>query len=409
VRFELYNATPRDASIRGIYLNGDETHPLVSSIFMGGFQIAGDTPETLEYILPAGDSGVAIMYMYPLQGPFSLNVLIETSAGVFEVLLMGEITSNIVQCLSLVDTPVVTRGRFEGLLSYRDHFFVSQGYDGFLAIRHVDPEPLEIVHRIDPEDEDDIFGSTVLYENYALVASGLELKIIDLTEPSAPRLDASIHPSLDLGRLRISPDFLYAEDRGLVEPGGGIAVFELRQDPSTMTWYDYWENDTGAPLTDFAVEGSLAYVLTTSHFHVLDISDPGAIKVIHSVPLQYESNMFQISGGYAYILEPDGATGSVIEIIDISDPSQAFAASGYQADGVTLQKLFIEGDTMYAVHDDSTTGDYESSLHLYDVANPLQPVYQRFHADVQFNLDMLFSDTRYLYSGSGRLIYVIER
>lgn len=194
--------------------------------------------------------------------------------------------------------------------------------------------------------------SLFVHENYLYAFWGDSLFIIDLSDPSVPKLTGSCYVSEVSSHIRIveqdlqvDGDYAYLVSRD----HGGLVVIDLRQktNPVVVVTED---SGSDTPLYSLLVEGEVLYALgeDAGHFRLycIDISVPLLPKVLGSILLNSSVNgcrSFSRKGSKIYI------TGTYFEVIDISDPTTPLK---YEIDRTNLYlsqqtRSIFHGDTLF--------------------------------------------------------------
>lgn len=143
------------------------------------------------------------------------------------------------------------------------------------------------------------------------------IDVYEISIPQRPLLVERYDGSLDLQGLFFARGALFAT---------GEIVFTM--DPADMTeWFGSWDL-YGHPeehFNDIFVAGELAYVAADDGFYVLDVTDPSAMDVVAQMRDEASWTSLFVAGGRAYVtgslrLPGDLEPTEGLHIIDVSDP-----------------------------------------------------------------------------------------
>ncbi|MEZ4660140.1 MAG: hypothetical protein R2911_21490 [Caldilineaceae bacterium] len=181
----------------------------------------------------------------------------------------------------------------------------------------------------------------------------------------------------------------------------------------------------GGSMLSVAINGNRAFVGFSTHFVVLDISDPTQPRWMAELPIS--ANAIELRGPYAYI---DGADG--LFAVDISDPEHPIQVNRLEFSSVLTAisiadaQAYLLGDSKLYVVKLGTQGAMEriaelmlsvpgesiaalsgyayigstQGLYVIDVRDPLQPVTRAFHN---------FASTAYGVTSADGVIYFINQ
>lgn len=259
-----------------------------------------------------------------------------------------------------------------------------------------------------PDGGDDPFLSLAVEGKYAYMIQGnvekpKRLQVVDLTDPSQPKVVGSSPVTVEAMRVAVSGKHAYVLD----EPK--LRVFDA-SDPTAPR--DVGSCELGENLWDLAIAGKYAYVTDVESVRVIDLENPSAPKQVGQCEVPSAQGI-AVSGKYAYIAcDIEG-----LHVVDVADPmmpkevgrfrrpagAAAVAIAGKYAyiaggeDAVTLWVADISDPTRprrvgsfgdwiagsVAVQGDLTFlagGD----LDILDTSNPAVPKQVGSHSDVGF-------------------------
>jgi len=200
-------------------------------------------------------------------------------------------------------------------------------------------------------------NSVVVSGRYAYVVDSAsdDLKVIDVSDPSAP----SLVGSLGIGTFPVS---VYVSGRyAYVTDPGGLRVIDV-SDPSAPSL-------AGSLIfsqpVSVVVSGRYAYMIDglNSDLKVFDVSDPSAPSPAGSLAIGANPNSVVVSGRYAYVVDQSSID---LKVIDVSDPS-APSLAGSLAIGAFPTSVVVSGRYAYVVDNESV------DLKVIDVSDPSAP------------------------------------
>jgi hypothetical protein len=251
----------------------------------------------------------------------------------------------------------------------------------------------------------------VLRPPYAFVAGGeAGFLVVDISDPSAPHLVASIDPDSYIADLALSGDYAYLADRrsyfhvvdihdpeapallgtidvpgmelAVASAGSYAAVVTLDQglymvsavDPAHPVVVGFL--DTPGRALDVAVEGDFAFVADEypRGLQVADISDPTSPQGIGQYQTYDLSKTITIVDGHAYIGEesdPPFVT-TTVEIFDVSNPHLP-ARLGHVQTGQRVMDVVVSEGRAYLAEYTVYFTDLPS-YQIADVNDPTQPI-----------------------------------
>jgi len=156
-------------------------------------------------------------------------------------------------------------------------------------------------------------SAVALAGNYAFLALGSALEIVDVSDPARAHLVGRVEgPSSDrpvrISGLAVDGERVYAVG------GATLTVFDVSRPTEPRTRFAVPLPETGA---DLATARNRVYVVSGVAFYVLDITGPEAPRVAASIAVG--GSKMALAGDVAYVL------GSGVTAIDISDPDRPVA------------------------------------------------------------------------------------
>ena len=192
--------------------------------------------------------------------------------------------------------------------------------------------------------------------NYAYVADGTGIYIVDVSNPSSPTLLGSCknteyaYGDYAYG-VSVSGNYAYVADWY-----NGLVIFDV-SNPSSPTLVKSYKNVLP---TSVSVIGNYAYVANGTGIYIVDIENPSSAILIGSYKTAGEANDVSVSGKYAYV-----ADGTGIDIVDVSNPSSPNLVGSYKTAG-EANDVSVSGKYAYVA--DGT------GIDIVDVSNPSSPI-----------------------------------
>jgi hypothetical protein len=198
--------------------------------------------------------------------------------------------------------------------------------------------------------------SITVREKTAYLAAGQEgLKIVDVSDPMSPQINAAVDTNGEARDIGLSGSYAFVADGT-----EGLAVIDIRNpaDPKTVGKWDSPGESMGIVVRD-----EIAYIADGSAgLQVVNIGDPAKPSPLGSCDTDGTAEDITLSGNHAYIA--DGSSG--LKVMDISKPSAprqvaSLTTSGY-CRGVSADGNLVCAGNLY-------DGGYQ----VIDVANPAAP------------------------------------
>jgi hypothetical protein len=201
--------------------------------------------------------------------------------------------------------------------------------------------------------------------SYAYVVDGNSLRIIDVSDPTAPIETGVLEPSGSLYDVAVAGSYAY-----LANSTRGLRIIDVSDpaDPAEVGLCDTPGNSVGV-----AVAGNYAYVADGSGggLRIIDISDP-AVPTEVGFYITYNARDVAVVANYAYVA--DGSGGG-LRIIDVSDPANPIEVGSYGTPG-TAEDVAMAGDYAYTANYYSSGG---GTLHIIDISVPEAPAGAGFY------------------------------
>jgi len=198
---------------------------------------------------------------------------------------------------------------------------VTDGETGYLCLVDVSDPQVPAVRSseyiVRPNTDDYIVGLTatggrvLVHTATYQYSNGVVLRDVNVQNPMSPFVVGS--------RVLMGPYYsiIADEDVGLLYDGSDPILLDLTRVEGPQTTDILWP---GEYFSQFEFIGENACVLTNDTFAIYDVSDPYAPVLIDAVTSADSDYVrFTVSGSYAVISRN---TGAVVEVVDISEPSE---------------------------------------------------------------------------------------
>lgn len=216
--------------------------------------------------------------------------------------------------------------------------------------------------------------------NYAYIGEGWSLRILDISNPSAPKPKGNIVIPNGVNAVAVSGKLAYVADSS-----GGFRIIDVSI-PEAPFKRGFHETPDFAH--DLAIFGNLVYVADgVAGLRIINVSNPGA---------PYESGFFDtpgvangvaVSGNLVYVA--DGEAG--LRIIDVSNPDAPYEHGFYDTPSVAYD-IALSGDLAYVA-------DESGGLRIIDVSNPEAPYEHGFYVTNGATKVEVSGDLTYVESG----------
>ncbi len=189
--------------------------------------------------------------------------------------------------------------------------------------------------------------------NYAYVADGSGLQIVDISNPTDPINVSAYNTTSFAYNVFVSGDS-YSNYAFIATESALLVV-----DVSNPLYPNYVGNYTDGGRGVF-VDSNYAYVADWYGLKIIDISNPTNPTLAGSCDTPGEPYNVFISGEYAYVADRE----SGLQVIDIFDPTDPIIAGSYDT-GIACD-VFVSGDYAYVA-------DWNSGLQVVDISDPANP------------------------------------
>ena len=196
--------------------------------------------------------------------------------------------------------------------------------------------------------------------SYAYVVdwSSDDLKVIDISDPTAPMLIGSLAIGPSPESISVLGNYAYVVDQG----SDDLKVIDI-SDPTDPTLTGSLA--IGPDPRSISVFGNYAYVVdaVSADLKVIDISDPTAPMLSGSLAIGAFPTSMSVSGNYAYVVD---LLSDDLKVIDISDPTAPMLI-GSLAIGPIPESISVLGNYAYVVDQGS------DDLKVIDISDPTAP------------------------------------
>ncbi len=190
--------------------------------------------------------------------------------------------------------------------------------------------------------------------DYAYLAAGVAMTVIDISLPSQPRQVGYCEMPTGARGVAVAGDYAY-----VVAPDGGLRVISVADPthPVEVGYYDAYDRSALA----VAVQGDYAYVAYESSLWVISVADPA-----HPVEVGYcvtPSNVVAVAvaGDCAYV------ASAGLRVISVADPAHPVEIGHrWTGDGGVAHGVAVLGDYAYMA--------CEYGLVVISVADPADPI-----------------------------------
>ncbi len=219
----------------------------------------------------------------------------------------------------------------------------------------LNPDAVELTHLATlPLGEANRLRDVRLHGHFVYVAAdGAGLKIVDVQNPTTPKLVGELDTSGNASGLDVAGDLVYVAD------GGGLAAVNVAN-PSFPFQVSYTRNQGGQGVQ---TQGNLAYVAGgTGGLFILDVTDPAK-----PLPLgRWDSPGvgFDVDVQDGFVFLADYTAG--LQLVDVRNPASPIRAAGIDTPG---NPLAVQGASGIAYVADTTSG-----LVSIDVRDPFRPL-----------------------------------
>lgn len=226
---------------------------------------------------------------------------------------------------------------------------------------------LDVTDPTDPVHVGDISSvyypeSIVVSGNYAcLVGVYGDLAMLDIADPASPVEVGSSYTSGYPQSIAVNSGKLY-----IAESNVGLSIFDI-SDPTNPQGMGTYQGDAMVP-NCFNTSGNLTFVGSYDGFRTYDGSDPRSLQLLGSMP-SLRSMDIAISGDHVY-----SASGSSLEIVDVSNASEPRLEGSYRSQGYYPQDVTVSDGHAYLTgwYDETGWSGGFKVISVADTENPLE-------------------------------------
>lgn len=253
--------------------------------------------------------------------------------------------------LELIET-VLTSHPAHTVFIDKNYLYLGCGRGGVVIIDVAEPTAASIIATIEPTDFTD---SLFVQDNYLFIADGRNLVIVDVTDPETPK-DVSITPYSACGDIFVEEKYAYiTDDNGEI---GLMRVVDI-SDPTNPQQTDTFSTDVGGDIT---VKDEIAYGSFLTSLRIIDVSDPYNLTEFSSIfEHTFSSCLYE---NHLYSARDDD-----VVVYDITNPEMLIEVVTIEADFLRLGfKVSASGERLYL----SGVGN----LSMVDISEVEQPVFK---------------------------------
>jgi len=165
-----------------------------------------------------------------------------------------------------------------------------------------------------------------------------DLKVIDVSDPSAPALAGSLVLGTFPLSVHVSGRYAYVVDSG----SNDLKVIDVSDPTTPVLAGNLVMGET--PISVY-VSGRYAYVVDNDldDLKVIDVSDPSTPSLAGSLPIGATPQSVFVSGRYAYVVDSDSDD---LKMIDVSDPTMPVQV-GSLVLGTAPRTVYVSGRYAY--------------------------------------------------------------
>jgi len=209
------------------------------------------------------------------------------------------------------------------------------------------------------------FAVAMLDPNICVMDRRDDLLIINVSDPAAPVQIGELQIGKPMLDIAIAGHFAYVANEC-----EGLKIVDL-SDPTAPVLAGEW---TGGKVSHVVVQGTRAYLLTTSYgdqMVVLDVSNPGTPVLLATLSEPSDAVGLAVRGSEAFLIS-DYGNGSANEVLvmDISDLANPRSTGVYRTEN-RYQGIQAADDYLYVVGYDFDGGGDE--LEILDISKPGPP------------------------------------
>lgn len=227
---------------------------------------------------------------------------------------------------------------------------------------------------------DYVANSMAVSGSRALVGGEEEVKILDISQPEAPRLLGTFRPGNSVWQVAAAGDYAY-----LAASWGGVQTLDVSNPAAPRRTSTF---RSGSHFSTVAVEGRLLAAAGNEGLFLLDVTDPSRPVSRGRAGIQYPNSRTKsvaISGHHVFVVSNDrqGSKTGVLEIFDASNPSDPQLVASYEVPAVA-RDVAVSGQ-LAVVTSFVERWPAENALHadILDVSDPANPSLLAQHTELR--------------------------
>ncbi len=198
-------------------------------------------------------------------------------------------------------------------------------------------------------------------------ASWSVFNVLDLSDPERPRRIGTSYGQYGVRHIALVGEICIA-----TLEHNGFHVFDV-SDPSHPENVLYYEMPNSS-ISSLIIDGQYCYVACRTdrrgEIRVLDIEDPTSPRRIGScdISVSYSTKVLAVVGDLCYI---NGNGG--LQVVDVSNPRRPSVLGIYYLDSPMPLEVAVAGNLCYVGCKDYIDGETVGSLHIVDISEPSEP------------------------------------
>lgn len=277
-------------------------------------------------------------------------------SGLFNELMIYDV-SNVVEPVQLFkgdsdDFDVLSR-----MIVQDNYLYGTDGDDGLVIIDVSNLEDPQFISRYEEGIYFTQFNDLFVEGNRVFTILDSSIKIIDVTNKSNPILNCTYSNSnfISLMFLEYQDNYLY-----ICTFNGRFFILDITNTSSPDIVGSFW--DGTKYFYDLQIDGGICYLLDTySGVHILNVTNPSKIDLLHLIKTNGYYNYLSVIQGYVYTLSYLGG----LEIYSLSNEFEP-----------SLVGRFFDGGTAYAVEkkgDFAFVANYFNGIEIYRLKRSITP------------------------------------
>jgi len=201
-------------------------------------------------------------------------------------------------------------------------------------------------------------NDAVVFGDYMYAAYGGGLRVIDVTNPSAPQEVSMLLTGGESRAVLRTGDYAYIADSD-----SGLVVIDV-SDPenptkvAALSMFNY--------ANDITISGDVLYLVNGRSLGIIDISEPENPQVMGTYEAPVNANCVSVSDNIAYI-----ADAQYLHVVDVSSPDNPDSLNVIEIPG-QIGGVDTYDDRVYLTHYNWEA--HLSTLRIFDFADPQDPI-----------------------------------